>query len=116
MNQALMQNWQQNPFYKQGQGWGAGGYQVMPNWQNKYNCYIPPIKFTVHCKKCGGCGVYNRGGMSVPCTVCYKRQGICDKCYGGGINFKNGKPCKKCQGGRWQRKQNRKSSSSSNSY
>lgn len=37
------QQWQQNAFYNQNQRWGQGGYNQMPQWQNKHNVYIPPI-------------------------------------------------------------------------
>ena len=45
---------------------------------------------------------------SSPCMI--KRQGICPKYYGQEINYKNGQQSNKCQGGRWQRRFNRRSS------
>ena len=109
------QQWQQNPFYNQNQKWGQGGYNQMPHWQNANNVYIPPIQFNGGCKKCHGTGTMNRKGMPIPCRNCYRKKGICPKCYGGGVNYFNGKPCKKCQKGKWGRKKGKRSSSSSSS-
>ena len=107
--------WQQNPFYNQNQRWGQGGYNQMPQWQNQHNVYVPPIQFNGGCRKCNGTGMISRKATQMPCRRCYKKQGICPKCFGGGINYFNGKPCRKCQGGRWQKRKGRRSSSSSSS-
>jgi len=109
------QHWQQNPFYKPNQGWGQHGSPPMPQWQNKHDCYIPPIQFQGGCRKCHGSGTMNRHGMPIPCRNCYRKQGICPKCFGGGRNYFNGRPCKRCQGGQWQRRGGHRSSSSSSS-
>ena len=109
------QHWQQNPYYKPNQGWGQAGSPPMPQWQNKHDCYIPPIQFQGGCRKCNGSGTMNRRGMPIPCRNCYRKRGICPKCFGGGRNYFNGRPCKKCQAGQWQRRGGHRSSSSSSS-
>jgi len=95
-------HWQKNAFYNQNQRWGNGGYNQMPQWQNQHNCYIPPIQFYGQCRKCHGTGTVHRHGMTIPCRKCYMHQGICPKCYGGGTDYFTGRPCNRCQGGRWQ--------------
>ena len=109
------QHWQKNAFYNQNQRWGQGNYHQMPQWQNKHDVYVPPIQFRGGCSKCHGTGTMNRRGMPIPCRNCYRKQGICPKCFGGGTNYFNGRPCRKCQGGHWQRRGGHRSSSSSSS-
>ena len=113
MGGGMQPQWQQNPFYNPNQKWGQGGYSQMPQWNNSHNIYIPPIQFNMKCRKCKGTGVSKRRGMFVPCRRCYKKMGICPKCYGGGINYLKGKPCRRCQKGKWIKRMGRRSSSSS---
>ena len=106
--------WAKNPFFNANQNWG-NGFMAKPQWHNPNNSYIPPIVFQPQCKKCHGSGCMVKRGNTIPCRVCYRRNQICPKCYGSGINYLQNKPCKKCQGGRWGRKKGRRSSSSSSS-
>lgn len=96
-----------NQGFNQGynQGYNQGGFNNMPG--------LPQIQFNPICRKCHGAGqsVSKRGGIR-PCARCYRRAGYCRKCYGTGINYRRGKPCKKCVKGKMM---GYKSSSSSDS-
>ncbi len=118
-NQGFGQNpnqnpqWAKNAFYNPNQNWG-NGFAQKPQWFNPNNSYIPPINFQPGCKKCHGSGSITKHGNMIPCRLCYKRNQICPKCYGSGINYFKNKPCK-CQGGRWGKRKGHRSSSSSSS-
>lgn len=77
-----------------------GGYTrgEMLGWSNPYGLNVPVIVFTQDCKKCHGTGVCKSTftGTPLPCTICYTRQGFCQKCYGTGKNYRNGKICGDC--------------------
>jgi len=83
-----------NPFIKPNQNWGNNGYNHQPNWINPNNFIVPPIMFVPNCNKCHGQGIMHKKGMNIPCRKCYRKNGICPRCYGSGIKYINKKPCK----------------------
>ncbi len=122
-NQGFNQGFNPNQGFNQGfnnqgfnpnQGFNQGGWgnNIMPSWQNPFGLKIPFVVFNSGCRGCHGSGIMVRRGMSIPCRKCYRVARVCTRCYSTGIRFKNGKQCRKCNGGHGKRRNTSSSSSS----